>query len=380
MTSEVRVLLISLGQWHGPARMPRTLKRHGFEVAMLCMPDNMAAKTRFVDRFFLVAPNDETVLVRDLANAIEAFRPDFIIPGLEPAVNALHEVWRISEAGQLPMLSEEARKAIRHSIFDPNQKRFFSSKIDLIEQMALLGVRTPAQRELHTLGDADMFVQEHGYPVVVKPDRGFAGTGIGFCRTEEELLEKLSQALKNGDQRWCIQTLIEGQTSMVQFFAKDGKVLTAYCLARLETDPSPTGPTTVLKVIENPEMLNAATQLAKLMKYNGFGSAQFVIPEGDSGPAYMFEANMRIGVSMHLGEEFGVDLVRALKQSLGGAPPTQNPLKLGATIALYPQEPMRDGDSQYLKGIVDKPTDDPDLLAHFEDLISRRHRQSARSA
>jgi biotin carboxylase len=333
-----------------------------------------------VDRLFLGTPKDERALVLDLANAIEAFQPDFVVPGLEPAVNALQEVWRLAESGQFPFLSADARAAIRRSIFDPNRKQFFHSKIDLIEHLRSIGVRTPVQKELHTLGDADAFVRAHGYPVIVKPDRGFAGTGIGFCRTEEELLEKLSQVLKKSAQRWCIQTLIEGPTAMVQFFAKDGVVLASYALARLETDPFPTGPTTVLKVIENAEMLRAAEEVAKLMNYNGFGSAQFVIPEGESGPAFMFEANMRIGVSMHLGEYIGIDLVRALKQSLTGAPLYQDPLRVGASVALYPQEPMRDPTSPHMNGIVDIPTDDPELFTYFKGLIQRRRAQSAKSA
>jgi biotin carboxylase len=367
----MRALLICYGQWHGPARLPRSLKRVGFEVGMVCRPEHMAAKTRFVDQFFLGNPKDDLETLRDLVNAIEAFRPTVIIPGLEPAVKALLEILRLHGEGKLPMLSSSSVEAIHRSIFDPAKQRYFHSKIDLLDALAVRGVRTPPQRELHTMGDADLFIQQHGYPVLLKPDEGFAGSGIAFCYTEDELFTALRERLKPGNEkRWCIQKLIDGPTAMLQYFAAEGKVKVVYSLLRLAVHPARIGPSSVVKLVENKEMEFAGEQLADLVRYNGCGSAQFALSEAD-GHAYMFEGNMRLGVSMHLGEVWGPDLCRGLFQHHSGIEIIQSQSNIGTVVALYPQEVIRDPNSDYLKGFVDKPTDDPELLAHFESMIEK---------
>ncbi|MBC8065082.1 MAG: hypothetical protein H7Y17_09650 [Chlorobia bacterium] len=366
----MRALLISYGQWHGPARLPRALKRFGFEVGLVCHPDNLAAKTRFVDRYFFGKPKDESEVLRDLVQAIEAYRPDVVIPGLEPAVVALLTLLKMKDDGLLPQLSEDSVKSIRRSIFDPALQRYFHSKIDLIDEMAKRGVRTPPQRELHTLGDADAFVTEHGFPVVLKPDAGYGGSDIAFCGDEESLVNEVSERLRSGTRRrWSIQRLIDGPTAMVQFYAVKGDVKVAYSLLRVKTNPEGTGLATVVQLIKNEEMEFAARILAELMNYNGFGSIQFALPQGSGGEAYMFEANMRPGVSMHLGEMFGDDLCRALYQHHSNSPYIQSEPRIGTTVALYPQELIRDPNSEFLQGIVDSPDDDPGLLEHFQGLI-----------
>ncbi len=367
----MRVLVISYGNWHGPARLPRALKRYGCEVGLVSRPNNFAAKTQFVDRMFLGTPNNEVEVIQDLVNAINAFKPDFIVPGLEPAVLMLQELHLRIQQGQFSSVAEPEQEAIRRSIFDPDQLPLFLSKIDFIDQISERGIRTPAQREVVTLGDADAFVREFGYPVVLKPDRGYAGSDVHICDDEDHLF--LALASRSNGQRWCIQQFIDGPTAMVQFFAKDGVVQDAYSIARLETDPSPAGPATVVQVIENQEMLAAATEIAALMDYNGFGSGQFVLPAGSAGMAFLYEANMRLGVCMHLGDYFGIDLVKSFVQATTGKEMRQGSLQSGATIALYPQEPLRDPASVYMSGSVDIPTDDPELLSCYQSLIQSRH-------
>lgn len=369
----MRVLIVSLGDWQGPSRIPKALKAVGWEVATLCRKSYAAAKTRYVDQFFFVNPQGEMEVMRDIIQAVEAWKPTLIVPAMETAVSALLEIWRLYEHGKLPGLSTEAVEAIRRSIPDPAAQRYFYSKIDLLNTLAERGVRIPAQRELHTFGDADVFVQEHGYPVIIKPDYGYAGSGISICHDEEALLAALTKRLNpTSGQRWCIQRYIPTKSSMYQLAAKDGVLLAGYSLYRVETYPGVTGPSSVIRMVENPEMEHAARELAKLLGYNGFGSAQFMTEDEGLGKAYLIEGNLRLGVSMHLSSQFGPDLNKALFEAYSGQPVAPYPSNLGLTIALYPAEVFRDRNSEYMKGIVDYVEDDPELEAHFAQQIEEK--------
>lgn len=365
----MRALIVSLGDWQGPARLPKSLKGAGWEVATFCRKGYAAAKTRFVDHFFFVNPRGEIEIMRDLIQAIKTWQPTVILPGMETATTALAEIWRLHSLGKM-QVDDDVIAAIRRSIIDPSAHHFLYSKIDLLEAMAQRGVKIPPQRELHTFGDADAFVQEHGYPVIVKPDWGYAGSGIAICYDEEKLLTALQKRLKPGsNQRWCIQRYMEMMTALCPFAAKDGKYLTGSCLFRMETNPHPTGSSTVVRVVKNEQMTFGVKTLIELTGYNGVGAVQFMVEDEGKGEAAMIETNFRMGVSTHLGKRIGADVSQALYNAFAGLPIEPANVEEGLTIAFWPAEVLRKPDSEYLKGVVDYVEDDPELFAHFEKQI-----------
>lgn len=368
----MRCLIVSIADWHGPARLPKALKRLDWEVGLLCRRYDAAAKTRFVDRLFLVNPRTEMGVMTDILNAIEVWQPDLIIPSMEPVVKALYDIWNLHAAGRLPDVSESTIAAIRRSIADPAKFSYFQSKIDLLNALEARGVRIPPMRELHHLGDAADFVEKHGYPVVVKPDVGAGGVGIAICETEEELLTALRERLRPGQTgRWCVQKYIRGKTANHHLAALDGRKLAGVSMLRMVVHPEPTGPSTVIKIIEDAEMDAAGERFADLVGYNGLGSTQFVVDETTNEP-YLIEANFRIGAFKHLGYLMGHDMCLALTQGLEGKPIEPGTLNEGLTVTLYPQEPLRDPDSEHLKGVVDWVEDDPDLAQHYRDAIAAK--------
>jgi len=340
---------------------------------MLCRRSYAAAKTQYVDRFFLVNPSTEIDTITDIVNAIGAFEPDIVIPSAENTVMALYDIWQLHVQGRLPNVGEKTMEIVRRSIPDPAKHHLFYNKIDLLNALDEMGVRIPPQRELHSFGDADRFIQEHGYPVILKPNKGQAGIGIAICRNEEELIAGLRERLRPGSrERWAIQRLVDGRPANYPFVARDGLLTAGMSLDRLVVHPAPMGPSTVMRMVQNDEMESSATSFARLLGYNGFGSAQFMVEGDGEGPAYFIETNFRIGVTTHLGYLLGPDLCSALVQTWKEQPIDLQPPNNGVVVALYPQEAFRDPKSEYLKGVVDWVTEDPALAEHFAQQIEAK--------
>ena len=85
-----RLLIVSLDNWYGAARLPRSLASAGFEVGLLSPPGIFAAQSKHIDRrFSLAAEGAPRVFEQPAWQAIAEFAPDFIVPGDEKSVRLL---------------------------------------------------------------------------------------------------------------------------------------------------------------------------------------------------------------------------------------------------------------------------------------------------
>lgn len=365
----MRVLIVSQGNWHGPARFPKALKHVGWEVGAICQRGEWIAQTNFVDQFFYTDTHDEAAVLRSMYRVCEEWRPDLIVPGTDNMVETAQKFRALVASGQVK-LDEPMTAVVNSSTFPPEAMRYVFSKIDLLEALKERGVRIAPQRELVTMADAEVFVEEHGYPVVLKPDQGYAGTGIEFCEDEEQLLTHLRKILLSGERRrYCIQKNLGKKTALIEFVAKDGHLLASNSVYRLRTHPGDTGPTAVARVVRSHEMLDAMKVAAELLGYNGIGVAQFMVEDEDCQTAHLIELNPRMSSFIHLWRLLGTDLALALKEGWAGQRISMQPPREGATIALYPQETLRDPESEFLSGLRDKIEDDPRLLEAYEETI-----------
>jgi carbamoyl-phosphate synthase large subunit len=144
--------------------------------------------------------------------------------------------------------------------------------------------------------------------------------------------------------------------------ALEGKVVAGLSALKLETHPAPTGPSTVVEFIDHGEMSRFAETVTEAFGLAGFASFDFIL-EGSSDAAYLIELNPRVTPICHLGGTFGPDLCGGLWQRLTGLPPlaTLAP-RAERTVALFPQEWIRNRESPYLgHAYHDVPWEDPGL-------------------
>ncbi|GAC1680411.1 MAG: hypothetical protein PVS2B2_18760 [Candidatus Acidiferrum sp.] len=123
------------------------------------------------------------------------------------------------------------------------------------------------------------------------------------------------------------------------------------------------GPASVLRLIENAEIVATIEKIARRLSLSGLHGFDFLL-EGNTETPYLIEMNPRATQVGHLALGRGRDLPAALYSALTGkeiqeAPQvTENP-----TIALFPQEWLRNPESAYLRvGYHDIPWEEPDLM------------------
>jgi ATP-grasp domain len=125
----------------------------------------------------------------------------------------------------------------------------------------------------------------------------------------------------------------------------------------------PSGHATVLRLIENAEMSSAAERIARKLKLSGTHGFDFML-EDRTGSAYLIEINPRATQVGHLTLGLGRDIPAALHSAVTGNS-VRPALKVtnDDTIALFPQEWLRDPASTYLQSAYhDVPWDKPDLI------------------
>ncbi len=367
----MRVLILSQWDWHGPARIPKALKAEGCEVAMICRKGDWAALTRYVDQRYLVDTTDEREILHRLDTAVREWQPQLILPGTDNMVSTLMKYRSSVETGVVE-LNPDLNHAVIQSLPPPKMDTMIGSKIGIIDTLGKAGVPVPPQRELATLSDADLFVQEHGYPVVLKPDVGWAGSGVYICNDEEELLRRLDQILVKEPRRYAIQKYMGSKGAVLEFVAKDGKMLAANTALRVKVNPDPTGPTSVAKVVNGKAMRQAGEIMAEALQYNGFCACQFTVQDDDCEEAHLIDVNPRMSPFVQIWRLIGTDLVQVLVRAWQGQRFVIEPPKVGLTMAFYPQEQMRDPNSPYLEGLRDRVEDDPELAASYEAMIAKR--------
>lgn len=367
----MKALILSKGNYQGPARFPFALKNAGFEVASLSEKTNLIAKSDFVDRAFFDEMEDEAGILATLETAIASFRPDILLPGSD-GLAFLLQMLRKRIAGGLSKLDPEMGQMVRNCTFEENSERLLFNKIDLLQILDSHGVLVPPQRELATLGDAGDFIEAHGYPVILKPNAGSGSSGVHICADEDALFQVLPDILANrGRGRYCIQRYLGNQTGVVHFVAKEG-VMVAWNMAfRVATHPGETGQTSATRVIDNPQMLETARKICELTKYSGMGAPQFVLENEGNGRAWLMEMNPRMGTYVHLWQRIGSDLAAAMAHAWQGRPFTLAPVQHGLTVALFPQELRRDRNSPHLQGMHDLPIEDSGLMNAYRTQLER---------
>jgi hypothetical protein len=130
-----------------------------------------------------------------------------------------------------------------------------------------------------------------------------------------------------------------------------------------------------LRWIDNVDMSAAAEKIVRRLKLSGLHGFDFVL-EAQSGNPYLIEMNPRATQVGHLTLGPGRDLASALYTALSGIETEAAPKVTDKdTIALFPQEWLRDPASAFLQSAYhDVPWEEPELLLLC---IRRRWKRSA---
>jgi hypothetical protein len=158
------------------------------------------------------------------------------------------------------------------------------------------------------------------------------------------------------------QAFVEGPEATSAVACWQGKILASlrYEVIRRQDGG---GPSTVLRAIEHPEIASAEEKIVGQLNLSGLHGFDYIL-EKKTGKPYLIEMNPRATQVCHLAMGTGHDLPRALYAVLTGNPLRESSgITKNDTIALFPQEWIRDASSPYLGSAYhDVPWEEPELI------------------
>ncbi|MGH9395917.1 MAG: ATP-grasp domain-containing protein [Terriglobia bacterium] len=261
------------------------------------------------------------------------------------------------------------------------------------------GVRAPTTQVIKNANDLRHWIEGAGFPTVLKTNGSSGGYGVRVVNTMEEAEQAfrvlkapplMARAAKRAviDQDSTLvwpsllrrrsvvnaQEFVPGREATSAVACWKGIVLASTHFEVL-SKMDPTGPATVLRLIEHAEMSAGVEKMVRRLKLSGVHGFDFML-EADTGNASLIEINPRAPQVGHLTFGPGRDLPAALYSAVSGqAVHPSSKVTDNDTIALFPHEWMRDPMSAFLQsGYHDVPWEEPGLVVAC---VRRPPKQSA---
>lgn len=377
-----KVLIVTTTRWFPTARLVVALAKAGFTVDAVCPSGHPLDKTGVVRKVFRYRGLDAPA---SIADAIRAAKPAFVVPGDDLATEHLHILYE--EEKCKGAAGAEMCRLIERSLGAPEGFSIVNARTKLIEMAESEGVRVPKTAVIRDQDDLRNWIAQAGVPIVLKADGSSGGCGVRVVRSLEEaqralrtlqspplMARALKRALLDGDptlvwpslrrRRSVVnaQIFVAGREATSAIACWKGELLACLHFEVINKVGS-AGHASVVRLIENSEMSNAAERIARRLKLSGVHGFDFMLEER-TGNAYLIEINPRATQVGHLTLGLGRDIPAALHSAVSGQavrPATK--VTNDDTIALFPQEWLRDPGSTFLQSAYhDVPWDKPDLI------------------
>src|SRR2546425_1798248 len=388
-----KVLVAATSRWFTTARLAIALANAGCTVEAVCPPGHPLGNTSAVQQthnYNGLAP------LMSVADAIATSKPDFLLPGDDPATWHLHQLYirerrNGKEGAPICVL-------IERSLGSPESFPVVSSRASFMTLAQEECIRVPKTEVVTNIESLRDWVSRMGFPMVLKANGTSGGDGVRIVHTLEQaeraflelesppvLARAAKRALVDKDKTliWpCLlrrrsvvnaQSFITGREGTSAIACWRGTVLASLHFEVLKKQDAG-GPSTVLRLIENPEMSAAAEKMVRRLELSGLHGFDFML-EAQAGKPYLIEINPRATQVGHLTLGPGRDLPAALHAILAGKAVESAPkVTDNDTIVLFPHEWIRNPTSPYLRsGYHDVPWEEPELL---QACIGRFRKQS----
>ena len=376
-----RVLLTGTNRWPAPARLAIGLAKAGCEVSAVCpMPAHPCLKTRAVRQTF---PYSGSYPLDSLTTAIDATDPQIIVPCDERGVRHLHQLHAQAITRQGP--KSRIAILIERSLGSPESFSVVSSRDKLLRIARDVGILVPATGPINRDEDLELFSDRQPLPWVLKADGTWGGGGVRIAETREQahrFLKALSQpsgateiikrlilqrdrmrhlaALNWSRRAVVVQSYIQGRPANCAVVCWEGTVLAGIGVEVVSSEGAQ-GPAIVIRVVDSPEMTEAAERIARRLGLSGFFGLDFMI-EDETNDTYLIEMNPRCTPLCHLQLGKGRDMVGALQAKLAGASLQETPpITHNEMIAYFPQ--AWTSQSEFLESsFQDVPREEPELI------------------
>ena len=376
------VLIATTARWFPTARLAVAFANAGFTIDAVAPSNHSLGKTDVVRQMYGYRGLDA---LASFADAITGAKPDLIVPSDDLATQHLHALY-----------DQEHRKGdsgakicglIARSLGAPEGFPILNARAKLMEMAENEGVRVPKTEVIRDSDDLKKWIARTGFPTVLKSDGSSGGDGVRVVRTLEDAVHGLrklqappllaraaKRALIDRDRTlvWPsmlrrrsivnAQAFVTGREANSAIACWNGEVLASLHFEVINKVGS-SGHATVLRLIENTEMSTAAEKIVRRLRLSGIHGFDFMLEE-HTGNAFLIEINPRSTQVGHLTLGTARDIPAALYSAVTGqAVRTARKVTEECTIALFPQEWIRDPASAFLQSAYhDVPWDKPELI------------------
>jgi carbamoyl-phosphate synthase large subunit len=169
------------------------LKEEGYKVILVnSNPATIMTDTEMADIVYI-----EPLTLEFVSRIIRKERPDALLATLG-GQTGLNIAVELANSGILEEYGIEILGTKLSAIKQAEDRELFK---DLMYQ---LDEPVPESEIVHSLEEAFQFVNQVGYPVIVRPAFTLGGTGGGICHDEADLIEIISSGLKNSPVGQCL--------------------------------------------------------------------------------------------------------------------------------------------------------------------------------
>ncbi|MBN2841093.1 MAG: carbamoyl phosphate synthase large subunit, partial [Coriobacteriia bacterium] len=158
------------------AQACKVLREDGYRVVLVnSNPATIMTDPEYADRTYV-----EPITVEAVERVIAIERPDALLPTLG-GQTGLNCAVALAEAGVLEKYGVELIGATLEVIKKGEDRKLFA------EAMERIGLETPNSAYAYAIADAEAFVAEVGWPVVIRPSFTLGGAGGGIAYNIDEL-------------------------------------------------------------------------------------------------------------------------------------------------------------------------------------------------
>ncbi|MEK4377822.1 carbamoyl-phosphate synthase (glutamine-hydrolyzing) large subunit [Bacillus sp. FSL R5-0434] len=282
---------------YGGTQACLALKEEGYEVILVnSNPATIMTDTEMADRVYI-----EPLTSEFLTRIIRKERPDAILPTLG-GQTGLNLAVELSEQGVLEECGVEVLGTKLSAIQQAEDRDLFRTLMNELNEPV------PESEIIHSLEEAENFVSQIGFPVIVRPAYTLGGTGGGICSTEAELKEIVENGLKLSPVHQCLlEKSIAGYKEIEYEVMRDSQDH-AIVVCNMENidpvgihtgDSIVVAPSQTLSDREYQLLRNVSLKLIRALGIEGGCNVQLAL-DPDSFQYYIIEVNPRVSRSSAL--------------------------------------------------------------------------------
>ena len=343
------VLIVAAKWWALSARLALALIRHGCEVQAVCPAGHPLTHLSGIHR---IHPYGGMFSLSRVRRALLQSRPDVVIPCDDGVVAQLHAIHA---------LEPSLRTLIEHSLGPAASYSVVESRHRFLTMALELGIRVPRMQGVAKAEDLVKWHADTASAAVIKVDGESGGNGVRISHSLDESLAawRIFSAPLGSATAWkrlaidrdplafwlrrrypvpdvTVQQFIPGRPANSMLVCWRGELLSIVSVVVVAAE-GPTGAASIVRVIQNEQMKQAAELVVSRLKLSGFYGLDFII-ESATGLPFLIEMNPRCTQLGHIEFPGQGCLAGVLAAVLRGEPrpEVRNPV-LNDTIALFPQ-------------------------------------------